>query len=80
MSCSLPYLDVMHISFNYLNADDFYQVGFVRADRKVSKDTAARLYERMVENTMALSRGGMFVSAESMINYRTHEKLPAITG
>ncbi|WP_284641227.1 radical SAM/CxCxxxxC motif protein YfkAB [Paenibacillus silviterrae] len=73
-----PYLDVMHISFNYLNADDFYQVGFVRADRKVSKDTAARLYERMVENTMALSRGGMFVSAESMINYRTHEKLPAI--
>ncbi|MCS7463643.1 radical SAM/CxCxxxxC motif protein YfkAB [Paenibacillus doosanensis] len=73
-----PYLDVMHISFNYLNADDFHQVGFVRSGRNVARETAAKLYERMVENTIALSRGGMFVSAESMINYRTHEKLPQI--
>nr|WP_028548124.1 radical SAM/CxCxxxxC motif protein YfkAB [Paenibacillus sp. UNC451MF] len=73
-----PYLDVMHISFNYLNADDFHQVGFVRTDRTVKRDTAAKLYERMIENTMELSRGGMFVSAESMINYRTHEKLSEI--
>ncbi|WP_079908369.1 radical SAM/CxCxxxxC motif protein YfkAB [Paenibacillus sp. 32352] len=73
-----PYLDVMHISFNYLNADDFHQVGFVRTDRTVTRSTAAKMYERMVENTMELSRGGMFVSAESMINYRTHEKLSDI--
>ncbi|WP_248930474.1 radical SAM/CxCxxxxC motif protein YfkAB [Paenibacillus hamazuiensis] len=73
-----PYLDVMHISFNYLNADDFHEVGFVRSDRPVGRETAVKLYERMVENAIALSKGGMFVSAESMINYRTHEKLPGI--
>lgn len=73
-----PYLDVMHISFNYLNADDFHQVGFVRTDRTVTQNTAAKMYERMIENTIELSRGGMFVSAESMINYRTHEKLTDI--
>ncbi|MFE5318779.1 radical SAM/CxCxxxxC motif protein YfkAB [Paenibacillus sp. NPDC056579] len=73
-----PYLDVMHISFNYLNADDFHQVGFVRSGRPVSSETAVKMYERMVENTIALSKGGMFVSAESMINYRTHEKLSEI--
>ncbi|WP_261302124.1 radical SAM/CxCxxxxC motif protein YfkAB [Paenibacillus andongensis] len=73
-----PYLDVMHISFNYLNADDFHQVGFVNSGHPVSYDTAARMYERMVENTIALSKGGLYVSAESMINTRTHEKLPQI--
>lgn len=73
-----PYLDVMHISFNYLNADDFHQVGFVNSGHPVSHDTAARMYERMVDNTIALSKGGLYVSAESMINTRTHEKLPQI--
>lgn len=73
-----PYLDVMHISFNYLSADDFYEVGFARTDRRISRDTAVKLYDRMMSNAAALSKGGMFVSAESMINYRTHEKLPQI--
>ncbi|WP_127588245.1 radical SAM/CxCxxxxC motif protein YfkAB [Paenibacillus koleovorans] len=73
-----PYLDVMHISFNYLNVDDFHAVGFVNTAHPVGRETAAKLYERMIENTVALSKGGMYVSAESMINYRTHEKLPAI--
>ncbi|MGO4272051.1 radical SAM/CxCxxxxC motif protein YfkAB, partial [Paenibacillus sp. TAF58] len=63
-----PYLDVMHISFNYLNADDFHQVGFVNSGHPVSHDTAARMYERMINNTNALSKGGLYVSAESMIN------------
>jgi radical SAM/CxCxxxxC motif protein YfkAB len=73
-----PYLDVMHISFNYLSAIDFHQVGFANANHPVSLDMASRMYERMVENTIALTKGGMFVSAESMINTRTHEKLPKI--
>lgn len=73
-----PYLDVLHISFNYLNAEDFHRVGFTNTAHPVGRDTAAKLYERMVENTVALSRGGLFVSAESMINYRTHEVLPEI--
>lgn len=71
----LPYLDVMHISFNYLNADDFHEVGFANAGRPVGRESAARLYERMMDNALALSKAGMFVSAESMINTRTHEKL-----
>jgi radical SAM/CxCxxxxC motif protein YfkAB len=73
-----PYLDVMHISFNYVNEEDFYQVGFVRSNRPPSRETASKLYERMVNNTIALSKGGLFISAESMINYRTHDKLPEI--
>jgi radical SAM/CxCxxxxC motif protein YfkAB len=73
-----PYLDVLHISFNYRHAGDFHQVGFVHAGHSVSRDTAARMYERMVDNTIALSKGGLFVSAESMINTRTHEILPGI--
>ncbi|WNQ14295.1 radical SAM/CxCxxxxC motif protein YfkAB [Paenibacillus aurantius] len=73
-----PYLDVMHISFNYLNADDFHRVGFANSAHPVGREAAVKLYERMVENTAALSRGGLFVSAESMINFRTHEKIGAI--
>ncbi|WP_409345256.1 radical SAM/CxCxxxxC motif protein YfkAB [Paenibacillus sp. MBLB4367] len=74
----LPYLDVMHISFNYLTADDFHQVGFANSGRPVGRDSAARLYERMMDNALALSKAGMFVSAESMINTRTHEKIVGI--
>jgi radical SAM/CxCxxxxC motif protein YfkAB len=73
-----PFLDVMHISFNYLDAEDYHQVGFARADRSISREVSGKLYDRMVDNAIKLSKGGLFVSAESMINYRTHEKLDAI--
>jgi radical SAM/CxCxxxxC motif protein YfkAB len=73
-----PYLDVMHVSFNYIDANDFWQVGFAQANHPVGLETAVKMYERMVDNITALSKGGMFVSAESMINYRTHTKLGAI--
>ncbi|MGG4501854.1 radical SAM/CxCxxxxC motif protein YfkAB [Paenibacillus polymyxa] len=74
----LPYLDVMHISFNYLNADDFYEVGFANTGRPTPRAGAVRLYEKMIENARRLSEMGMFISAESMINYRTHTKLGGI--
>lgn len=73
-----PYLDVMHISFNYTAAEDFHRVGFARSDRKTGLPVAARLYERMMDNARRLADGGLFVSAESMINYRTHAKMPEI--
>ncbi|EFM10195.1 YfkB-like domain protein [Paenibacillus curdlanolyticus YK9] len=73
-----PYLDVMHISFNYTTADDFHQVGFARSGHSVSRDTAVRLYERMMDNARRLSEAGVLVSAESMINYRTHHKIAEI--
>ncbi len=71
-------LDVMHISYNYTSPDDFHQIGFGRSPHPVSKDTAYRLYERMIDNARRLSAGGLFVSAESMINYRTHESIVGI--
>ncbi|MCR8643682.1 radical SAM/CxCxxxxC motif protein YfkAB [Paenibacillus sp. N1-5-1-14] len=73
-----PYLDVMHISFNYLSAEDFHAVGFVRANHEVALSTAAKMYDRMVDNTIELSKAGMYISAETMINYRTHTKLAGI--
>ncbi|WP_371754529.1 radical SAM/CxCxxxxC motif protein YfkAB [Ferviditalea candida] len=74
----LPYLDVLHVSFNYLNADDFRAIGFAKAGRDIAEDTARKVYERMVENIRSIAASGMFVSAESMINYRTAGKLADI--
>ncbi|MGG3504600.1 radical SAM/CxCxxxxC motif protein YfkAB [Paenibacillus lautus] len=74
----LPYLDVMHISFNYLNGDDFYEVGFANSASPVSKETAYKMYDTMLINSEKLSAAGMYISAESMINYRTHTKLSGI--
>lgn len=73
-----PYLDVMHISFNYTEAEDFHRIGFAKSGRDVSLPAAAKMYERMMDNARKLSEGGLFVSAESMINFRTHEKMPEI--
>lgn len=73
-----PFLDVMHISFNYTGLDDFHQIGFANSPHTVQRATAAKMYERMIDNTQQLSKGGLFVSAESMINYRTHEKIAEI--
>ncbi|UVI31864.1 radical SAM/CxCxxxxC motif protein YfkAB [Paenibacillus spongiae] len=73
-----PYMDVMHISFNYTSADDFHQVGFAKSGHAVSYDNAARMYERMIDNARRLSEGGLLVSAESMINFRTHAKMAEI--
>ncbi|AIQ46186.1 hypothetical protein R70723_10035 [Paenibacillus sp. FSL R7-0273] len=74
----LPYLDVMHISFNYVNGDDFHEVGFANSGHPVAREAAYRLYETMIDNSRRLSEDGMLISAESMINYRTHTKLPQI--
>lgn len=73
-----PYLDVMHISFNYTCMEDFHAVGFTHSNHNVKFDTAARLYERMIDNAHQLSKAGMYISAESMINYRTYNKLNEI--
>ncbi|MCQ6558583.1 radical SAM/CxCxxxxC motif protein YfkAB [Paenibacillus mendelii] len=73
-----PFLDVMHISFNYTTTEDFHQVGFAKSGHAVSYEAAARMYERMIDNARRLSEGGLLVSAESMINFRTHEKVADI--
>jgi radical SAM/CxCxxxxC motif protein YfkAB len=73
-----PFLDVLHMSYNYTDVRDFHEIGFARASHAVAEETAAKLYERMIDNAVRLSDGGLFVSAESMINYRTWRKMPEI--
>ncbi|WP_168122088.1 radical SAM/CxCxxxxC motif protein YfkAB [Paenibacillus sp. HB172176] len=73
-----PFLDVMHISFNYLNADDFHAIGFAKAGHSVPRQAAVKLYDQMIGNARRLSEAGVLVSAESMINYRTHDKIDDI--
>ncbi|GIQ69880.1 radical SAM/CxCxxxxC motif protein YfkAB [Xylanibacillus composti] len=70
-----PLVDVMHISYNYTSPDDFHEMGFARAGHPVAARTAWMLYDRMLDNARQLSQGGLFLSAESMINYRTHERI-----
>ncbi|WP_309121502.1 radical SAM/CxCxxxxC motif protein YfkAB [Paenibacillus sp.] len=70
-----PYIDVFHISYNYRGPEDFHRIGFANADRHVGEGTARKMYDRMIENARRLADGGAFVSAESMINYRTHENI-----
>lgn len=73
-----PYLDVMHISFNYTSPKDFHEVGFAKAGHHVSLEAATKLYDRMIDNAKRLSETGVLVSAESMINYRTYNKIDEI--
>jgi len=70
-----PYLDVMHISFNYTSVEQFHQIGFAKSGHPVPLQVAAKMYDRMIDNTRRLSSEGMFISAESMINYRTHHNI-----
>ena len=73
-----PWLDVMHISYNYTSVEEFRRITFGASPNLPSPETAARLYERMVDNARRLAEGGLFVSAESMINYRTHRDIVRI--
>lgn len=70
-----PYIDVFHISYNYMSAEDFHSIGFANAGRPVGIAAAERMHDRMVGNARRLSDAGAFVSAESMINYRTHRHI-----
>ncbi|WP_035344354.1 radical SAM/CxCxxxxC motif protein YfkAB [Halalkalibacter hemicellulosilyticus] len=78
----IPYLDVLHISYNYGSVDDFASIGFAVMDRKPTIEQREKLYNRMIENAKALTSEGVLVSAETMINKRTlphlekiHEKI-----
>ncbi|MBO8163246.1 MAG: radical SAM/CxCxxxxC motif protein YfkAB [Brevibacillus sp.] len=74
----LPYLDVMHISWNYANAEEFWQTVYAKSRQPVSLKQAETLYRTMMENARRLAEAGVFVSAETMINIRTWQKLPEI--
>lgn len=67
----IPYLDVLHISHNWGTIDDFLEGGFAMMERKPSYEQRAKLFERMISNSKALSEAGVLVSAETMLNKRT---------
>ncbi|GGF26536.1 putative protein YfkA [Halobacillus andaensis] len=74
----IPYLDVLHISHNWGTVDEFAETGFALMDRKPSFENRAKYFERLVENSQALSKAGVMVSAETMLNKRTFPHLEKI--
>lgn len=74
----LPYIDVMHISWNYTSAEEFHSIVYAKSPQSVSLKQATILYETMMENARRLADAGVFVSAETMINVRTWKNLEKI--
>ncbi|MCM2676778.1 radical SAM/CxCxxxxC motif protein YfkAB [Alkalicoccobacillus plakortidis] len=74
----LPYLDVLHISHNYGSVEDFTEIGFAMMEKKPSLKQREAYFYRMVENARELTRRGVLVSAETMINKRTIPHLKEI--
>ncbi|WP_227396945.1 radical SAM/CxCxxxxC motif protein YfkAB [Jeotgalibacillus aurantiacus] len=67
----IPYLDVLHISHNWGTVEEFVQTGFAMMERKPTESQREALFTRMIENSRALSREGIMISAETMLNKKT---------
>lgn len=67
----VPYLDVLHISHNWGTLDEFIDVGFAMMDRKPTREQRAKLFDKMITNSRALTEAGVLVSAETMLNKST---------
>lgn len=74
----IPYLDVLHISHNWGTEEEFADTGFAHMERKPTEANRKKYFERMVENSQALSKLGVMVSAETMLNKRTFPYLEKI--
>ncbi|GHI00653.1 radical SAM/CxCxxxxC motif protein YfkAB [Neobacillus kokaensis] len=74
----VPYLDVLHISHNWGTVDDFVQGGFAMMEKKPDYSQRAKYFERMIDNSRELSKAGVLVSAETMLNKRTLPHLEKI--
>lgn len=74
----IPYLDVLHISHNWGTIDDFIEGGFAMMEKKPTVAQRERYFIRMIENARAISRTGVIVSAETMLNKRTRPHLETI--
>jgi radical SAM/CxCxxxxC motif protein YfkAB len=67
----IPYLDVLHISHNWGTIDDFVEGGFSMMERKPTYEQRKIYFDRMIQNSKALTSAGVIVSAETMLNKRT---------
>lgn len=70
----LPYIDVMHMSWNWTSPEEFHDIVYAKQSRTVSLRQAEQLFLMIMENARKLATAGVFVSAESMINVRTWDK------
>ncbi|MDQ0220397.1 radical SAM/CxCxxxxC motif protein YfkAB [Peribacillus cavernae] len=73
-----PYLDVLHISHNWVTEDEFIDTGFAMMERKPTRQQRKALFDKMISNSKALSDMGVLVSAETMLNTRTVPHLEKI--
>jgi len=67
----IPYLDVLHISHNWGTEEDFIEGGFAMMEKKPTREQRRALYERIIQNSRELTKAGIIVSAETMLNKRT---------
>jgi radical SAM/CxCxxxxC motif protein YfkAB len=67
----IPYLDVLHISHNWGTTEEFVEGGFAMMDRKPTFAQRAAYFDRMIDNSRAIAKAGVLVSAETMLNKRT---------
>lgn len=74
----IPYLDVLHISHNWGTIDDFVEGGFTMMEKKPTVAQRERYFIRMIENARAISKTGVIVSAETMLNKRTRPHIETI--
>ncbi len=71
-------VDVLHISYNYRDASDFHRIAFANHKQNPSPAVAEKLFTQMVENAKALSRAGIFVSAETFLSPFTAPHIESI--
>lgn len=71
-------IDVMHISHNWGTTEEFAEVGFHVMEKKPPMSARLKLYDQMINNANQLSKHGMFVSAETMLNKSTVPHLEKI--
>jgi radical SAM/CxCxxxxC motif protein YfkAB len=74
----LPYIDVMHISWNWSTPEEFRDIVYAKSRQSVSLKQAEAQFATMMENARKLAEAGVFVSAESMINHRTWKQLDVL--
>ncbi|MDR7074620.1 radical SAM/CxCxxxxC motif protein YfkAB [Fictibacillus barbaricus] len=67
----IPYLDVLHISHNWGTLEEFSETGFAMMEKKPTLKQREAYFSRLTENTQALTKAGVMVSAETMLNKRT---------
>ncbi|HET7558994.1 MAG TPA: radical SAM/CxCxxxxC motif protein YfkAB [Limnochordia bacterium] len=74
---AIEYIDVLHISWNYVDAADFARIAFAHAPGR-SAGAAERLYARLLANIAALTERGCRISAETIMTQATLPRLDLI--